>query len=139
MAAPFRDRVIHHAICNVIEPIFDRSFTADTFACRKDKGIHAALRGLRKTVRSNREAYFLKCDVAKYFDSIDHDILLEMVKRKIKDGRLLRLVETLVRGPLPKGIPIGNLTSPAFHQHLPCAARLVRETGDAQKTLLQVC
>ena len=114
MAAPFRDRVVHHAICNVIEPIFDRSFTRDTFACRKGKGIHAALRGLRKAVKSNREAYFLKCDVAKYFASMDHAILLELVGRKIKDGMLLRLIETLVRDPMPKGIPIGNLTSQLF-------------------------
>ena len=73
-AAPFRDRVVHHAIVRVIEPIFERRFIEDSFACRRGKGTHAAMRRAAQFAR--RFPYALKCDVRKYFPSIDHDVLL---------------------------------------------------------------
>jgi retron-type reverse transcriptase len=69
-AAPFRDRVVHHAVCNVIEPIFDATFIYDSYACRIGKGQHAALNRLKKFLRYNR--YVLKGDVSRFFPSIDH-------------------------------------------------------------------
>lgn len=69
-AAPFADRVIHHAIMNVLEPVFERQFIFHTYACRKGKGTHAAARYAFKCAR--RSECFLKLDVRKYFDSIDH-------------------------------------------------------------------
>lgn len=131
-AAPYRDRVVHHALCNVIEPIFDRQFIYDTYACRKGKGTHAALD--RFTHYARRYRYVLKADVRKYFPSIDRDRLFGLVQREIKDRRVLTLVRLILdtgpRQPAPmdyfpgddlftpierrRGIPIGNLTSQVF-------------------------
>lgn len=72
-AADFRDRVVHHAICRVLEPVFEQSFIFDTYACRKGKGNHAAKQ--RAQAFSRRLKYFLKLDVHKFFDSIDHGVL----------------------------------------------------------------
>ncbi len=73
-AAPYRDRVVHHALCNVIEPIFEGTFTSDTYANRKGYGTHRALRRFVDCSRSRR--YILQCDIQKYFPSIDHEIFL---------------------------------------------------------------
>lgn len=108
--APFRDRVVHHAIVRVITPIYERRFIHDSYATRKGKGTHAAIKRVQQFVR--RWPCYVKADVHKYFDSIDHDILLAIVERKIKDRRLLRLLGRIVRnGAGGRGIPIGNLTS----------------------------
>jgi retron-type reverse transcriptase len=127
-AAPFRDRVVHHAIVRVIEPIFEKRFIEDSFACRKGKGTHAAMRRALHFARGHR--YALKCDVSKYFASIDHAVLTGLVGRVIGDRRVLGLLEgvlashadTQVQEWRPggglfdyemrrKGLPIGNLTS----------------------------
>ena len=118
-AAPFRDRVVHHALCNVIEPIFERSFIFDSYACRKGRGTHAAVRRLEKFIhalRSNAEdgkIYCLKCDISKYFDSIDHDVLRVLIRKKIHDENVLWLCDAIIASNTP-GIPIGNLTSQLF-------------------------
>ncbi|MEM8485579.1 MAG: reverse transcriptase/maturase family protein [Bacteroidota bacterium] len=116
-AADFRDRVVHHAICNVLDPMFERCMIHDTYACRPNKGTHAATAQAQKFAR--RFNYYLKCDIVKYFHSIDHDVLKTMLASKIKDARLLRLLHTIIDHPLPggragKGLPIGNLTSQYF-------------------------
>ncbi len=130
-AAPFRDRVVHHAVCNVIEPILDRSMIHDSYACRRGKGLHAALE--RSSLFFSRFPYVLKTDIVRFFPSIDHELLLGLLERKIGDARLLRLLELIVRGGedipdsapgpayfpgddlfaclRPRGLPIGNLTS----------------------------
>ncbi|MEK6607389.1 MAG: reverse transcriptase/maturase family protein [Myxococcota bacterium] len=121
MAAPFRDRVVHHAIVNVLDPVFDPTLIADTYACRRGKGNHAAMRRLRDLVRGDPRAYALKCDVSRYFASVDHAALLGLLERKVKDRRVLDLCASLVAatpvdpafGP-GRGIPIGNLTSQMF-------------------------
>lgn len=121
----FKDRVVHHALCNVIEPIFERSFIFDSYACRRGKGAHRAVARLdefkRKVSRNNsRKAYVLKADVRKYFDTIDHQILLKIISRKIKDKKTMKLIKKIVesyegKGDLKgKGVPIGNLTSQLF-------------------------
>ena len=89
-AAPFRDRVVHHAIVRVIEPIFEKRFIEDSFACRRGKGTHAAMR--RAAHFARRFPYALKCDVRKYFPSIDHAVLLGLLRRVIADERLLGLI-----------------------------------------------
>lgn len=131
-AAPFRDRVVHHAVCNVIEPIFEPTFIHDSYACRVGKGQHAALARLREFLRSNR--YVLKGDLVRYFPSVDHKILLDLLARKIGDPRVLDLLAVIIAhsppeaaaepvwfagddllAPLrPHGLPIGNQTSQFF-------------------------
>jgi retron-type reverse transcriptase len=131
-AAPFRDRVVHHAICAVIEPIFDKGFIYDSYACRKGKGTHSAIKRLDHFIRSactkwgEDNVYCLKCDISKYFDSIDHEVLMSLIERKIKDPKLLWLINKVVKSSLSHriyetlfdfrdtGIPIGNLTSQLF-------------------------
>ena len=93
-AAPYRDRVVHHALCNVIEPIFDKSFIYDTYACRKGKGTHRAVERFTQFCRKNK--YVLKCDIKKYFPSIDHEILYELICHKIRDRRTLWLIKLII-------------------------------------------
>ena len=76
-AAPYCDRVVHHALCNIIEPIFDAAFIYDSYACRKGKGAHAAVDRYSEFAQKNK--YVLKCDIRKYFQSIDQEILLDIV------------------------------------------------------------
>ncbi|OQY59788.1 MAG: hypothetical protein B6245_04795 [Desulfobacteraceae bacterium 4572_88] len=113
-AADFRDRVVHHAICNLLEPEFERSFVKDSYACRKHKGSHIAVRRVKSFCRKRR--YFLKTDISKYYDSVDHALLKKRLALKIKDPKLLTLINIIIDHPLPdqipgKGLPIGNLTS----------------------------
>lgn len=131
-AAPFRDRVVHHAMCNLIEPIFERTFIHDSYASRHGKGTHAAIRRYQQFAGQNR--YVLKCDVRRFFPSIDHEILKHRLARKIKDPSVLQLADLIidnsnrqvaVPGYFPgddlyteserrKGLPIGNQTSQFF-------------------------
>jgi retron-type reverse transcriptase len=131
-AAPFRDRVVHHALCNQIEPIFERGFIHDSYACRLGKGTHAALG--RFTEFARRCRFVLKCDVRRFFPSIDHAILKQLVTRKIKDPQVLWLVGLIIDHSNPQepvsylfpgddlltmlerrvGLPIGNQTSQFF-------------------------
>jgi len=112
--APFRDRVAHHALVNVLEPIYERCFIHDSYATRKGKGTHAAVAQAQHCLR--QEGWFLKTDIDKYFDSIRHKTLLGLIGRKIKDARLLDITERIVRngGINGVGLPIGNLTSQFF-------------------------
>jgi RNA-directed DNA polymerase len=113
----FRDRVVHHAICDVLEPIFDRRLIFDTYACRTGKGSHRAMDRCQRFAR--RYDYFLKCDIRKYFDSIDHAALKALLRRIVGDFPLLDLIERVIDHSVPgsppgKGVPIGNLTSQHF-------------------------
>jgi RNA-directed DNA polymerase len=131
-AAPFRDRVVHHAVMQMIEPQLDRTFISDSYACRKGKGVHAAVDRYQAWAQSYR--YALKMDIRQYFPSIDHELLKEKLRRRISDARVLDLLDCILdsspRGslepsyfpgddlftPLDRrvGIPIGNLTSQFF-------------------------
>ncbi len=130
-AAPFRDRVVHHALCNVIEPIFERSFIFDSYANRVGKGTHAALDRAQQFAR--RYPYVLQCDVKQFFPSLDLAILREILARKVADPEALWLVNSILASGVgvlseeyemewfpgddllaatrPRGLPIGNLTS----------------------------
>ncbi len=93
-AAPYRDRVIHHALCQVIVPIFERSVIHDSYANRNGFGTHRALRRFTQFLRSSR--YVLQCDIQKYFPSIDHEILKSFIRRKIKCADTLWLIDTII-------------------------------------------
>ena len=113
--APFEQRVMHHAIMNVLEPIMERSLICHSYACRKGKGTHAAVR--YAFARCRASPHFLKLDVRKYFDSVDHGVLKSMLRRLIKDMRVIDLLDGVIDGyetALGKGVPIGNLTSQFF-------------------------
>ena len=111
----FRERVLHHAIFNLCEPILERHLIADTFACRVGKGWLVALERAQRF--AGRHRFFLKLDIRKYFDSIAHAILLARLGRLFKDRRLLHLFERIIESystPPGRGVPIGSLTSQHF-------------------------
>jgi retron-type reverse transcriptase len=116
----FKDRVLHHAVINIIEPIFDNSFIFDSYACRKNKGTHLAMKRLKKIIQSkNAPKYYLKCDIKKYFPNIDQNRLKEIISKKIRDKKLLNIIFKIIESDHSefgetKGIPIGNLTSQLF-------------------------
>ncbi|MFH2114468.1 MAG: reverse transcriptase/maturase family protein, partial [Spirochaetota bacterium] len=114
-AAPFPERIMHHAIMNVLEPIFERPMIHHSYACRAGNGTHAAV--LYAFRQCKAHPWFLKLDVRKYFNSIDHRILFERLQALLKDGPVLQLLRTLIAShhTAPgKGLPIGNLTSQFF-------------------------
>ncbi len=130
-AAPFRDRVVHHALCNVIEPIWEARFIHDSYACRPGKGTHAALD--RCTHFARRYPYVLQADIVQFFPSVDHEILHNLLARYLACPPTMRLVDKIIdsgRGihaaryqmqwfpgddllaaARPRGLPIGNQTS----------------------------
>lgn len=130
-AAPFRDRVVHHALCNVIVPIYERKFIFDSYANRKGKGTHAALD--RCTHYMRRYKYVLQCDVQQFFPAIDHQILTDILAKTIACAPTLDLCKKIIDSGVgiladeyamrwfpnddlfeaarPRGLPIGNLTS----------------------------
>ena len=117
-AAFFPERVLHHAVMNICEPYLDNYAIYDSYACRKQKGTRKAL--ARASNFMDRNTWFLKLDIAKYFDSIDHLILLDHLTRRYKDCKLLGLFERILctYSTLPgKGVPIGNLISQHFANH----------------------
>ncbi len=93
-AAPYRDRVVHHALCNIITPLFERIFIADSYANRRGLGTHRALHRFTQFARSN--PYVLQCDIQKYFPSIDHAILKSLIRRKIKCPDTLWLIDRII-------------------------------------------
>lgn len=131
-AAPFRDRIVHHALTQVLEPIFERRFSKDSFACRTGFGVHRALN--RAMYGARRCPYVLKCDVRKYFASVDHEILNGLLARVVKCRRTLDLAAKIIDASNPqeeavsyfpgddlftpferqRGLPLGNQTSQFF-------------------------
>jgi len=115
---PIRDQVTHHALLNVTEPIFEAYQVYDSYACRKGKGSSGALKRALKF--SRRGGWYLKLDVRKYFDSIDHDTLKSQLRRRFKDRFVLSLFDSVIdsyRVMPGRGLPIGNLTSQYFANH----------------------
>lgn len=109
----YPDRITHHAIMNVLEPVFVGTFTADTYSCIKGRGIHAAARSVRKALKDvNGTQYCLKLDIKKFYPSIDHHILKTLLRRKIKDNDLLWLLDGIIDSA--PGVPIGNYLSQYF-------------------------
>ncbi len=109
----YPDRIVHHAILQVLKPIWNKIFIYDVYSSIPNKGIHAAIDQLESFLRNERDTkYCLQFDISKFYPSVDHDIMLERVKQKIKDSDLLWLLEDIIRSPQGnKGLPIGNYTS----------------------------
>jgi len=113
--APFEQRIMHHAIMNILEPIVERPLIYHSYACRKGKGTHAAV--LYAFEQCKTKPFFLKLDIRKYFDSIDHEILKTQLRRLIKDERVIFLLDGIIDSyetTTGRGVPIGNLTSQFF-------------------------
>ena len=145
-AAPFRDRVVHHALCAVIEPLFERGFVFDSYANRTGKGTHRAVARYERF--RNRFGHVLRCDLYRYFPAIDHAVLKRDLRRRIRCERTLWLIDALIDGANPqepvhlyypgddlftpferrRGLPIGNLTSQLFaNVHLDGLDHYVKE------------
>ncbi len=110
----FRDRIVHQALCQVIAKDLDRMSIEDSYACRKGKGLHKAIQKVQ--IESRKWQYYLKIDIEHFFETADHIVLFEMLKRLFKDPKLLNLMKTIIDYGAPgsalgKGLPIGNLTS----------------------------
>ena len=156
-AAPFRDRVVHHAFCAVVEPLFERGFIHDSYANRKGKGTHRAVARYERF--RDRYAHVLRCDLYRYFPAIDHEILKRDLRRRIACPRTLALAERIIDGanpqePVPlyfpgddlltpferrRGLPIGNLTSQLFaNVHLDGLDHFVKEVLRAKGYLRYV-
>lgn len=146
-AAPFRDRVVHHALMNVIAPLLERSFIFDSYANRIGKGTHKAIRRYQDFLQ--HYSWALKCDVKKYFPSIDHEILKSLLRKRIADAQALWLIDAIIDGSNPqeevldyfpgddlftpverrRGLPIGNLTSQFFaNYYLDPLDHFIKET-----------
>lgn len=110
---PFRDRVVHHAIMNVLEEVWTSIFISHSYSCIKGRGIHGVLKHLKKDLKdSEGTKYCLKMDVRKFYPSIDHDVLKKIVRKKLKDKRLLVLLDDIIDSA--PGVPIGNYLSQFF-------------------------
>lgn len=151
-AAPYRDRVVHHALCNIIVPLIERTFIATSYANRTGFGTHRALQYFIQACRTHR--YILQCDLQKYFPSIDHEMLKAQLRRKIKCPDTLWLIDQIIDNSTPqnspvfhfpgddlltplerrRGLPIGNLTSQFFaNVYLNGFDHYVKETLKAQQ------
>lgn len=110
----YPDRIVHHAIMNIMEPIWVSIFTTDTYSCIKNRGIHSIVRKLRRELKmfKNDTKYCLKLDIKKFYPSINHDILKSIIRKKIKDEKLLFLLDEIIDSA--NGVPIGNYLSQFF-------------------------
>ena len=116
-AAPFRDRVLHHALCLVLAPRFETYYIFDSYACRPNKGLHRAIQ--RAQLFSRRFSYVLKIDIAHFFETANHAQLKQIIQRLIKDQQISKLIEHIIDEGHPRaihgqGLPIGHLTSQHF-------------------------
>lgn len=124
--AVVEDRIVHHLLFQILNPIFESTFIPASYSCRKEKGTHKAVnhlaRSARKVFQSHGKCFILKCDIKKFFHTIDHELLLKIIGEKIKDTDAMWLIRNVVEsfssefsfGEDIKGTPIGNLTSQLF-------------------------
>lgn len=125
--ADARDRVMHHAIFRVLNPIFDKTFISNSFSCRVGKGVHKGVLAVERMIRAEsrnftRPCFALKCDVQKFFDSVDHQVLLSILEKRIADAEVMTLLHQVIESYASgqtnlfdrQGLPIGNLTSQLF-------------------------
>ncbi|MBU2028767.1 reverse transcriptase/maturase family protein, partial [Patescibacteria group bacterium] len=119
-----RDRLLHQAIYRILYPFFDKTFIADSYSCRNNKGAHKAINKFHsyfyKVSQNNtRTCWVLKCDIRKFFANIDHDILISILKEYIPDKNIIKLLENVIGSFSSEqyekiGLPLGNLTSQLF-------------------------
>jgi len=121
--ATVRDRIVHHLVSWFLEQIYDKSFIIDSYSCRIKKGTHKAIKRLNKfsfpiSKNNTKGFYALKCDIKRFFDNIDHKILIDILKKRIEDKDFLWLISEIINsfysGDKNQGIPLGNLTSQYF-------------------------
>lgn len=113
--ASVRDRVLHHAIYKILYPLYDKIFISDSYSCREDKGTHKAINRFEKFTRKvsqnyTTQCYILKCDIRKFFASVDQNILIKILEKKIEDKDVLDLLRNIIQS-FDRGLPLGNLTS----------------------------
>lgn len=109
----YPDRIVHHAIMNILAPIMESMFIDNSYACRLGKGQHAGSRRVMEYVRKYR--YVLQCDISKFYPSINHEVLKKLLERKFKDKRLLNLLSEIIDSvPGETNVPIGNYLSQWF-------------------------
>ena len=110
----YPDRITHHAIMNIMEPIWTKIFTKDTYSCIKNRGIHALVKQLQYDLRKDPEGtkYCAKMDIKKFYPSINHSILKDIIRKKLKDKSLLKLLDEIIDSA--EGVPIGNYLSQFF-------------------------
>lgn len=124
--ATVRDRILHHAVFAVLNPIFEPTFISSSLSCRINKGTHKGINILEKTLRqisgnNSKQCFLLKCDVKKFFETIDHSVLMNVISKRIKDEDAMWLLKEIIESFsskyslfTQKGLPIGNLTSQIF-------------------------
>lgn len=124
--APIRDRVVHRLVYEYLNKIYDKIFIYDVWSCRKEKGLVGAIERTQEFLSKYSKSFIWKADIKKFFDNVDHKILLEILSSRIKDGRALEILKEIIvsyqigiseregNGFVKKGMPIGNLTSQIF-------------------------
>lgn len=112
--SPFKDRVVHHAVVNVLEPVFEKRFIFDSYASRRGKGTHKAITRAQTFLR--RRPWYVKADIRHYFENIHHKTLLDMLSKRVDDTGLMKLIDKIITANSEgsRGLPIGNLTSQFF-------------------------
>lgn len=140
----FQDRVVHHALINVLQPIFEPRFIHDSYASRKGKGTLAALRRFDAFVRkvtSNDQhfCFVLKADIKHYFDTVDHTVLVNCIQKRVNDKGVLGLIKIILThynsGDPGKGMPLGQLDKPILRQCLPTRTGPIRQAPTQSQTL----
>jgi retron-type reverse transcriptase len=117
--ASVRDRLLHHAVYRILYPFFDKTFVSDSFSCRNNKGTHKAINRFRKfsyivSKNNTKTCWILKCDIKKFFASIDQNTLIEILQKYINDENIINLLKKIIFSFRPNGLPLGNLTSQLF-------------------------
>jgi retron-type reverse transcriptase len=114
-----RDRLLHHAVYHILYPFFDKTFISDSFSCRNNKGTHKATNRFKKytnivSKNNTKQCWILKCDIKKFFASIDQDILINILEQYIPKKEINDLLKEIIFSFKPNGLPLGNLTSQLF-------------------------
>ena len=115
--ASVRDRIVHRLIYDYLTEIYDKTFIYDTWSCRKNKGLIGAIERTQIFIKKYADGFIWRADISKFFDNVDHNTLIEILKTKIIDRKTLSLLEKIIRSfntGKSKGMPIGNLTSQIF-------------------------
>ncbi|MEK7658415.1 MAG: reverse transcriptase/maturase family protein [Patescibacteria group bacterium] len=117
--ASVKDRLLHHAVYRILYPFFDKKFIADSFSCRNNKGAHKAINRFREfsyivSKNNTKTCWVLKCDIKKFFASVDQNILINILAQQIPDENIVNLLKEIITSFKPNGLPLGNLTSQIF-------------------------
>ena len=117
--ASVRDRLLHHAVYRILYPFFDKTFISDSFSCRNNKGTHKAINRFREyayivSKNNTKTCWILKCDIKKFFASIDQNTLVKILQNRIDDENIVNLLKEIIFSFKPNGLPLGNLTSQLF-------------------------